>query len=135
VQPLQEKGSRGKQMLEEGSSIDFRQSYGGTKKAGGKESWENFYAATAVEDEMILTVLDMQKEDNKFSCFDMNDAFNMVPINKDIVYLENIFNKSDKTSDDKESDNEETDDKKGCNEESDDKDQDSDDDKPLVTVS
>jgi hypothetical protein len=74
---------------------------------------------------MILTVLDVQKEDNKFSCFDMNDAFNVVPIDEDIVYLENIFDKSDKKSDDE----------KGCHEESDDEDRDSGDDEPLVTVS
>jgi hypothetical protein len=40
-----------------------------------------------------------------------------------------------KKTDDKESDDEETDDKKGCHEESDDKGRDSNDDKPLVTVS
>ncbi len=84
------------------------------KKQAEKKAEKTSTAATAVEDEMILTVLDVQKEDNKFSCFNMNDAFNMVPINKDIVYLENIFDKSDKKSDDKESDDEETDDKKGC---------------------
>jgi hypothetical protein len=64
----------------------------------------------------------------------MNDAFNMVPINN-ILYLEKIFNESDKKSDDKESEDEETNDKKGCHEESDGKDWDSNDDKPLVTVS
>ncbi len=42
---------------------------------------------------MILTVLDVQNEGNKFSCFNMNDAFNLVPINKDIVYLEKIIDK------------------------------------------
>jgi hypothetical protein len=42
----------------------------------------------------------------------MNDAYNVVPIDEDIVYLENTFDKSDKKSDDKESEDEETDDKK-----------------------
>jgi hypothetical protein len=105
------------------------------KKQAEKKAEKFSTAATAVEDEMILTVRDVQKEDNKFSCFDMNDAFNMVSIDKDIVYLENICDKSDIKSDDKESDNEETDDEKGCHEESDDEDRDSDDDKPLVIVS
>ncbi len=95
------------------------------KKQAEKKAEKTSTAATAVEDEMILTVLDMQKEDNKCSCFDMNDAFNVVPINKDIVNLENIFNISDKKSDDE----------KGCHEESDDKDRGSGDDEPLVTVS
>jgi hypothetical protein len=66
------------------------------KKQAENKTEETSTAATVVEDEMILTVLDVQKEDNKFSCFDMNDAFNMVPINKDIVYLENIQDKSKK---------------------------------------
>jgi hypothetical protein len=105
------------------------------KKQAEKKAEKTSTAATAVEHEMVLTVLDMQKEGNKFSCFDMNDAFNVVLIDKDIVYLENIFDKSEKKSDDKESDDEETDDKKGCHEESDAKDRDSNDDKPLVTVS
>ncbi len=100
-----------------------------------KKAEKTSTAATAVEDEMISTVLDMQKEDNKFSCFNMNDAFNMVPIDEDIVYLENIFNKSDEKSDDNKSDNAETDDMQGSHEESDDEDWDSDNDEPLVTVS
>ncbi len=73
------------------------------KKQAEKKAEKTSTAATAVEDEMILTVLDVQKEDNNFSCFDMNNAFNMVPNDKDIVYLESIFDKSDKKSDDKES--------------------------------
>jgi hypothetical protein len=44
---------------------------------------------TAFEDEgkMVLTVLDLQEDDSKFFYSNMNDAFNMVPIDKDIVYL------------------------------------------------
>jgi hypothetical protein len=83
------------------------------KKQAEKKAEKTSTAATIIKDEMILTVLDVQKEDNKFSCFNMNDAFNMVPNDKDIVYLESIFVKSDKKSDDKESN----------------------DNKPLVTVS
>jgi hypothetical protein len=71
---------------------------------------------------MVLTVFDLQKDDSKFSCFGMNDAFNMIPINKDIVYLKNVFEESeDEESDDKESDDEESDEEEGCHEESDDK--------------
>jgi hypothetical protein len=58
-----------------------------------KKAEKTSTAATAVEDEMILTVLDVQKEDNKISCFDMNDAFSVVPIDKDIVYLEKYSTK------------------------------------------
>jgi hypothetical protein len=76
-------------------------------------------------------VLDLQKEDSKFSCFDMNDAFSMVPIDKDIVYLKES---DDEESDDKESDNEESDEEEGCHEKSDDKEEDSNGDDPLVTV-
>jgi hypothetical protein len=72
--------------------------------------------ATAFEDEdkMVLTFLDLQKDDIKFSCFNMNDAFNMVLIDKDIVYLNDFEESDDEESDDKESDNEESDDKEGC---------------------
>ncbi len=65
------------------------------KKQVEKKAEKTSTAATAVEDEMILTMLDVQKEDNKFSCFNMNDAFNMVPNDEDIVYLESLFDKSD----------------------------------------
>jgi hypothetical protein len=82
---------------------------------------------------MVLTVLDLQKDNIKFSCFGMNDAFKMVPIDKDIVYLNN-FKESDNEESDDESDDEESDDKEGCHEESDDKEEDSNDDNPLVTV-
>ncbi len=64
----------------------------------------------------------------------MNDAFNMVPINKDIMYLNDFGESGDEESDDKESDDEESDEKEGCYEESDDKEGDSNDDNPLVTV-
>jgi hypothetical protein len=55
----------------------------------------------------------------------MNDAFNMVPIDEDIMYWKNVF---------KESDNEESNDEEGCHDESDDKEGGSNDDDPLVTV-
>jgi hypothetical protein len=77
-----------------------------------KKAKKTSTVATAFDDEMVLTVLDLQKDNSKFSCFDMNDAFNMVLIEKDIFHLKNIF---------KEIDNEKSDDKEGCHEESDDK--------------
>jgi hypothetical protein len=52
---------------------------------------------------MVLTVLDLQKEDSKFSCFDMNDAFNMILIDKDIMYLNKFEEIDNEESDDKES--------------------------------
>ncbi len=64
----------------------------------------------------------------------MNDSFNMVPIDKDIVHLNDFEESDDEESDDEESDNEESDDKEGYHEESDDKEGDSNDDYSLVTV-
>jgi hypothetical protein len=75
------------------------------KKWEEKKAKKTSAAATAFEDEgkMVLTVLDLQKDDNKFSCFNMNDAVNMVLIDKGIMYLKNIFEESDnEESDDKE---------------------------------
>jgi hypothetical protein len=83
---------------------------------------------------MVLTVLDLHKGNIKFFCADMNDAFNMVPINKDIMYLNDFVESDNEESDDKESDDEESDDKEGCHEESDDKKEDSNNHNPLVTV-
>jgi hypothetical protein len=83
---------------------------------------------------MVLTVLDLQKGDIKCSCFNMNDAFNMVPIDKDIVYLNNFEESNDEESDEDESEDEESDDEEGCHEESNDKEGYSNDDDPLVTV-
>jgi hypothetical protein len=58
------------------------------------------------EDEIVLTMIDLKNEDIKLSCFDVNDAYKTVPIKEDIVYLKNLFNKSDnKEFNDKESDN------------------------------
>jgi hypothetical protein len=116
------------------------------KKQAEKKAKKTSTAATAFEDEdeMVLTVLDLQKDGIKFSCFDMNDVFNMVPINEDIMYLNNFEESDNEESDDKESnyeepddnesDNEESDDDEGCHEESDDKEGDSNHDNPLVTV-
>jgi hypothetical protein len=106
------------------------------KKQVEKKAKKTSTAATSFEDEgkMVLTVLDLQKDDSKFSCFDMNDAFNMVPIDKDIVYLNKFEKSDDEESDDKESDDEKFDDKEGCHEESADKEGDSNDDNPLVRV-
>jgi hypothetical protein len=64
----------------------------------------------------------------------MNDAFNMVMNNKDIVYLNDFEECDHEESDDKENDDEESDDKEGCHEESDDKEEDSNDEDSLVTV-
>jgi hypothetical protein len=86
------------------------------------------------EDKIVLTVLDWQKDDIKFSCFDMNDAFNMIPIDKDIMYLNDFEESDDEESDDKEREDEESDDKGGCHVESDDKEEDSNNDYPLVIV-
>jgi hypothetical protein len=101
-----------------------------------KKTKKTSTAVTAFEDEdkMVLTVLDLQKDIIKVSCFDMNDAFNIVPINKDIVFLNELKESDNDESDDKESVDEESDDKEGCHEESDDKEGDSNDDYPLVTV-
>ncbi len=46
-------------------------------------------------------MLDLEKSSIELSSFDMNDAFNKIPINEDIVYLNTMF---------KESNNEESDD-------------------------
>jgi hypothetical protein len=83
---------------------------------------------------MVLTVLDLRQDDNKISCFNMNYAFNMVPINEDIMYLNDFEESDNEESDDKESDDKESYDKEGCHKESDDKEGDSNDDDPLVTV-
>ncbi len=106
------------------------------KKQAEKKAKKTSTAATAFEDKnkMVLTVLDLQKDNIKFSCFDMIDAFNMVPIDKDIVHLSNFEESDNKESDYKESDNEESNDKEGCHEESDDKEEESNDDNPLVAV-
>jgi hypothetical protein len=59
------------------------------KKQAEKKAEKTSTAATAFEDEdkMVLTKLELQKDDIKFSYFNMNDAFNMVPINKEMLYL------------------------------------------------
>jgi hypothetical protein len=64
----------------------------------------------------------------------MNDGFNMVPINEDIVYLNDFEESDDEESDDEDSDDEDSDDKEGWHEEFDDNEEDSNDDNPLVTV-
>ncbi len=101
-----------------------------------KKAKKTSTTATAFEneDKMVLTVLDLQKDDIKFSCFDMNDAFNMVPINEDIVYLNNFKESNNEESDDNKSDNEKSDDKEGCHEKYNDKEGDSNDYNPPVTV-
>ncbi len=72
-------------------------------KQAEKKAEKTSTAATAFEDEemMVLTVLDLQKDNSKISCFDMNDAFNMVPIDKDMVYLNDFEESEDEESDDK----------------------------------
>jgi hypothetical protein len=85
------------------------------KKQAEKKAKKTSTAATAFEDEdkIGLTVLDLQKDDSKLSCFDMNDAFNMVPIDKDIVYSNEFEESDNEESDDKESDDKESDDEEG----------------------
>jgi hypothetical protein len=50
-------------------------------------------------------VVELKNENIKLSQFDMNDAYYIVPIKEDIVYLHNIFKESDKESDNVKSDN------------------------------
>jgi hypothetical protein len=96
------------------------------KKQAEKKAKKTYTAATAFEDEdkMVLTLLDLPKDNIKFSSFNMNDAFNMVPINKEIVFLNDF----------EDNDDEESDDKEACHEETDDKEEGSNDYNPLVTV-
>ncbi len=77
-----------------------------------KKAKKTSTAATAFEDEdgMVLTVLDLQKDNIKFSCFNMNDAFYMVPIDEDIVNLNNFEESDNEESDHNKSDDEESDD-------------------------
>jgi hypothetical protein len=136
MQPLQEKGAHGKKFWKKNLELIPDKVKAAWKKQAEKTVEKTSTAATAFEDEdkMILPVLDLQKEDRKFSCFDMNGAFNMVPIDKNIMYLNKFKESDDEESDDKESDNEESDAKEGCHEESDNKEGDINDDDPLVTV-
>ncbi len=68
-----------------------------------KKSEKCLAAATAInEGEIILNMIDLENENIKLSQIDMNDAYYTVPIKEDIVYMQNIFNESDKESDDKE---------------------------------
>jgi hypothetical protein len=59
------------------------------KKQAEKKAKKTSTTAIAFEDEdeMVLTVLDLQKDNIKFCCFDMKDALNMVLIDKEIMYL------------------------------------------------
>jgi hypothetical protein len=83
MQPLQEKGSHEKKCGKKNPELIPDTVKAAQKKQVEKKAKKTFTAATAFEEEMVLTVLDLQKDDSKFSCFDMNDAFNMVPIDID----------------------------------------------------
>ncbi len=77
--------------------------------------------ATAIpEDEIVLNKVDLEKSSIELSSFDMNDAFNKIPIDEDIVYLKTVFKESsNEESNDGNCDNEESDDKSGNNNDND----------------
>jgi hypothetical protein len=88
------------------------------------EKKANPTAATAIaEDEIILNMIDLEKSSIELSFFDMNDAFNKIPIDENIVYLKTMF---------KESDDEESDDRSCDDEKSNDK---RNDDPPILNLS
>jgi hypothetical protein len=59
------------------------------------EKKANSTAATEIaEDEIILNMLDLEKRSIELSSFNMNDAFNKIPINENIVYLKTMFKES-----------------------------------------
>jgi hypothetical protein len=77
------------------------------------EKKANSTAATAIaEDEIILNMLDLEKSSIELSSFDMNDAFNKMPIDENIVHVKTMF----KESDDEESDAGSCDDEKSDDE-------------------
>jgi hypothetical protein len=73
------------------------------------ETKANSTAATAIaEDEIILNMLDLEKSSIELSSFDLNDAFNKIPIDENIVCLKTMFKESDsEESNDGSCDNEE----------------------------
>ncbi len=88
------------------------------------EKKANSTAATSIaEAEIILNMLDLEKNSIELSSFDMNDAFNKIPINENIVYLKTMFEESDdEESDDGSCDGEKSYDKRN-------------DDPPLLDLS
>jgi hypothetical protein len=101
---------------------------GARKKQAEKKAKKASTAATAIAvDEMMLNMLDSETISIEFSSFNMNDAFNKIPIDEDIVYLKTMF---------KESDDEESDDGSCDDEKSNDKsNNDNDDDLPILDLS
>ncbi len=98
------------------------------KKQAEKKAEKAFTAATAIaEDEIVLNMLDLVKSSIELSSFDMNDAFNKIPIDEDIVYLKTMFEESaDEESNDGSCDDEKSDDKSK---------NDNDDDPPILDLS
>jgi hypothetical protein len=59
------------------------------------EKKANSTVATAIaEDEIILNMLDLEKSSIELSSFNMNDAFNKICIDENIVYLKTMFKES-----------------------------------------
>jgi hypothetical protein len=85
------------------------------KKQAEKKAKKASTAATAItEEEIMLNVIDSEKSSIELSSFDMNDAFNKIPINEDILYLKTVFKESDdEESNDGSCDDEESNDKSG----------------------
>ncbi len=81
------------------------------------EKKANSTAATAItEDEIILNMLDLEKSSIELSSFNMNDAFNKIPINENIMYLKTLFEESDdEESNDGSCDDEKSNDKRNNN--------------------
>ncbi len=68
------------------------------KKQTEKKSEKSSTTATAIgEGEIILNTIELENENIKLYQFDMNDAYYTAPIKEDIVYLQNIFDESDKS--------------------------------------
>ncbi len=52
-------------------------------------------AATAIaEDEIVLNIIDSEKSNIELSSFNMNDTFNKIPTDEDIVYLKTMLKES-----------------------------------------
>jgi hypothetical protein len=94
------------------------------KKQAEKKAEKASTAATAIaEDEIVLNMLDSDKSSIELSSFNINDAFNKIPIDEDLVYLKTMF---------KESNNEESNVESCENEKSNDKSNDDHDNDPPI---
>jgi hypothetical protein len=66
------------------------------KKQAEKKANKSSIASTAIaEDEITVNIIDLEKSSIELSSFDMNDAFNKIPIDEDIVYVKTIFEERD----------------------------------------